>query len=64
MIVGTEDVKNDIRNIGINKSARGSGFDRKNFIRKVVRGLPVKRNSYEVFLRWLQTYKSQIDLKR
>ena len=30
--------------IGINKCARESGFDRKTFIRKLVRGLPVKRD--------------------
>jgi hypothetical protein len=41
--------------IGINKCARESGFDRKNFIRKLVRGVPVKRNSYEEFVRWLET---------
>ncbi len=34
--------------------ARESGFDRKNFIRKLVQGLPVKRNSYEEFVRWLE----------
>ena len=30
----------------------------KNFIRKLVRGIPVKRNSYNDFLRWLQGYKT------
>jgi hypothetical protein len=28
-----------------------SGFDRKNFIRKLIRGISVKRNSYEEFVR-------------
>ena len=41
------------------KIARESGFDRKNFIRKLVRGIPVKRNSYEEFVRWLQSYESE-----
>ena len=31
-----------------------SAFDRKNFIRKLIRGMPVKRNSYTEFVRWLQ----------
>jgi hypothetical protein len=60
MVVASEEVKKDIKDIGINKCARESEFDRKNFIRKLVRGLPVKRNSYEVFVRWLQGYKSRI----
>lgn len=30
-----------IQKIGINKCARESGFDRKNFIRKLLRGIPV-----------------------
>jgi hypothetical protein len=57
-VVANEDVKTKISSIGINKCARESGFDRKNFIRKLVRGLPVKRNSYNEFVQWLQTYKS------
>jgi hypothetical protein len=61
MVVASEEVKKDIKNIGINKCARESGFDRKNFIRKLVRGLPVKRNSYDEFVRWLQDYKAQLD---
>jgi hypothetical protein len=64
LVVASEQLKKDIREIGINKCARESEFDRKNFIRKLVRGLPVKRNSYEVFLRWLESYKSQMGLKR
>ena len=58
-VIATEDVKTAIRNIGINKCARESGFDRKNFIRKLVRDIPVKRNSYNEFVRWLQGHKSQ-----
>jgi hypothetical protein len=39
--------------------ARESGFDRKNFIRKLVRDIPVKRNSYNEFVHWLNGYKSE-----
>jgi hypothetical protein len=46
MVFASEEVKKDIENIGINKCARESGFDRKNFIRKLVRDIRVKRNSY------------------
>ncbi len=53
-VVANEDVKAKISEIGINKCARESGFDRKNFIRKLVRGLPVKRSSYSEFVKWLQ----------
>jgi hypothetical protein len=59
MGVASEEVKRDVRKIGINKCARESGFDRKNLIRKSVRGLRVKRNSYNDFVRWLEGYKSQ-----
>lgn len=55
-VVASEEVKTAIRNIGINKCARESGFDRKNFVRKLVRGLPVKQNSYDEFGRWLKAY--------
>ena len=58
-VIATEDVKTAIRSIGINKCARDSGFDRKNFIRKLIRDIPVKRNSYNAFVRWLQAYKTQ-----
>jgi len=58
-VVATDEVKADIEEIGINKCARESGFDRKNFIRKLLRGLPVKRNSYNAFARWLQSHKSE-----
>jgi hypothetical protein len=44
--------------IGINRCARESGFDRKNFIRKLTRGIPVKRNSYNQFVAWLHHYES------
>jgi hypothetical protein len=46
----------------ITRFARESGFDRKNFIRRLVRGLPVKRNSYEEFVRWLHNFKSHCQL--
>jgi hypothetical protein len=59
-VIASEEIKNKIMEIGINKCARESGFDRKNFIRKLIRGLPVKRNSYNEFLRWLQSYKSRM----
>jgi len=52
-VVASEEVKAKISSMGINKCARESGFDRKNFVRKLVRGLPVKRNSYSEFVRWL-----------
>jgi hypothetical protein len=63
-VVASEDVKANISSIGINKCARESGFDRKNFIRKLIRDLPVKRDSYTEFVRWLQGYKlrNQIQL--
>ena len=56
-VIASDEVKKKIFTIGINKCARESGFDRKNFIRKLVRGVRVKRNSYEDFLRWLRRYK-------
>jgi hypothetical protein len=40
-----------------------SGFDRKNFIRNLLRDIPVKRNAYAEFERWRQSYKSQIGVK-
>lgn len=58
-VLASEDVKNQIQEIGINKCARESGFDRKNFIRKLIRDIPVKRNSYQEFVRWLQGYNLQ-----
>lgn len=62
-VVASEEVKNDIAKIGINKCARASGFDRKNFIRKLVRGIPVKRTSYNEFVRWLKSYKAACKLQ-
>jgi hypothetical protein len=59
MVVASEEVKKAIKDIGINKCARESGFDRKNFIRKLDRDIPVKRNSYAEFERWLEGYKPQ-----
>lgn len=53
-VIATDEIKAAIANIGINKCARESGFDRKNFIRKLVRGIPVKRNSYTEFVGWLR----------
>ena len=58
-VIATVDVRADIKNIGINECARKSGFDRKNFVRKLVRGQSVKRNSYDEFVRWLHTYRSE-----
>jgi hypothetical protein len=55
-VIAGEEVKVAIQNIRINKCARESGFDCKNFIRKLVRGIPVKRNSHNAFVRWLQAY--------
>ncbi len=55
-VVASEEVKNEIKRIGIKKCGRESGFDR-NYIRKLRRGLSVKRNSYNEFVRWLQSYK-------
>jgi hypothetical protein len=63
MVVASEEVRNEIKRIGIKRCARESGFDRKNLIRKLVRGLPVKRTSYESFVRWLEGYKEQIAVK-
>ena len=59
-VVASEDVKATISSIGINRCARESGFDRKNFVRKLVRDIPVKRNSYNEFVKWIQGYKAHI----
>jgi hypothetical protein len=58
-VVASDEIKAEIRTIGINRCARESGFDRKNFVRKLVRGLPVKRNSHDQFVRWLQVFRVQ-----
>jgi len=55
-VIASEEMKKKILRIGINKCARESGFDRKNFIRKLIRGIPVKRNSYNEFERWIRKY--------
>jgi hypothetical protein len=60
-VAASEEVKSDIERIGIKKCSRESGFDR-NYIRKLLRGLPVKRSSYDEFMRWLQRYKF-VDLR-
>jgi len=52
-VVATEEVIAAIQKIGINRCARESGFDRKNFVRKLVRRIPVKRSSHDEFMRWL-----------
>jgi hypothetical protein len=49
-VVASEEVKAAIQRIGINKCARESGFHRANVIRKLVRGLPIKRVSYAEFV--------------
>jgi hypothetical protein len=56
-VVASEEVKAAIQKIGINRCARESGFDRKNFVRKLVRGMPVKRVSYTEFMGWLRRYE-------
>jgi hypothetical protein len=55
-VLATDEVKAQIAKIGINKCARESGFHRTNFVRKLVRGLPVKRSSYKQFVSWLLAY--------
>jgi hypothetical protein len=55
--VANEELKSNIKRIDINKCARESGFNRKKFVRTLVRGSPVKRNTYNDFVRWLQRYK-------
>jgi hypothetical protein len=55
-VIASEEIKERIAEIGINKCARESGIDRKNFIRKLIRDIPVKRNSYTEFVRWLGEY--------
>jgi hypothetical protein len=57
LVVATEEVKNDIRKIGIKKCARESGFTRF-FVRKLLRGRTVRRRLYDDFVRRLQGYKS------
>jgi hypothetical protein len=61
-VVATEEMKKDIKKIGIKKCARESGFTRF-FVRKLLRGSTVRRNSYDKFVCWLQSYKSQVAAK-
>ena len=61
-VIASEEIKAAISAIGINKCARESGFDRKNFIRKLIRDIPVKRNSYTEFVRWLAGYRAGVQL--
>jgi hypothetical protein len=58
-VVATEEVKNDIKKIGIKKCSRESGFTRF-FVRKLLRGRTVRRRSFDKLVQWLQVYKSQI----
>jgi hypothetical protein len=55
-VPASDEVKTQIKQIGINKCALESGFDRKNSVRKLVRGLPVKQISYTAFIHWLREY--------
>lgn len=55
MVVASEEVKADIKKIGIKRCSRESGFTRY-FVRKLLRGLTVKRGAYSEFVRWLQSY--------
>jgi hypothetical protein len=59
-VVASEEVKAAIQKIGINRCARESGFHRANVVRKLVRGLPIKRVSYTEFVGWLRRYESTI----
>jgi hypothetical protein len=61
-VVATEEMRKDIKKIGIKKCARESGFTRF-FVRKLLRGGTVRRNSYDKFVCWLQSYKSQVAAK-
>jgi hypothetical protein len=58
-VIASDELKNNIKKIGIKKCARESGFTRI-FIRKLLRGLPVKRNSYNEFVRWFQSLTSGV----
>lgn len=53
MVAATEEVKNDIRKIGIKRCAREGKFTRF-FLRKLLRGGLVRRRSYERFVSWLE----------
>jgi hypothetical protein len=45
-VVASEEVKGDIRRSGLDKCARESKCDHKNFIRKLIRGMHIKRISF------------------
>jgi hypothetical protein len=55
-VIASEDLKNEINRIGIKQCAPESGFSRV-FIRKLLRGLPVKRKSYDEVARWFKNLK-------
>lgn len=54
MVVASEEVKADIKKIGIKRCSRESGFTRF-FVRKLLRRRTVRRKSYDEFVRWLRT---------
>jgi hypothetical protein len=60
-VVASEEVKSAIQKIGINRCARESGFHRANVVRKLVRGLPIKRVSYTEFVGWLRRYEATLE---
>jgi len=55
MVVASEQVKDEIRKVGIKKCARESGFTRF-FVRKLLRGASVRRRAYEEFVNWLRRH--------
>jgi hypothetical protein len=59
-VVASEEVKSAIQKIGINRCARESGFHRANVVRRLVRGLAIKRVSYNEFISWLRRYESTL----
>ena len=64
-VIASEEVKSDIKNVGIKKCSRESGFTRF-FVRKLLRGRTVRRRSYDGFVRWLQGYRpngGQLEVK-
>ena len=60
-VIANEDVKTRIQqHRNQQMCSRKRIWDRKNFMpRKLVRGLPVKRNSYDGFVRWLCTMRNK-----
>jgi hypothetical protein len=62
MVVASEELKSDIKRIGIKRCARESGFTRF-FVRKLLRGKTVRRRSYDQFVQWLQGYELQMAVK-